>query len=948
MSAKTSRECRVLASAKALGLSVGDGVSAADALRSHNAPKDEVFDKTLYSTTRIFLRQIARHKALPKHARGKKANSAPVASLKCILLADNNRHRRDALALQLDGAFKVLLASSVRDVLQVVQMFTVHLVFVRAAIGRDSAATMLDALRHKGVAIPVVVGTSRFLDEDNPDMLRACLERGALGHLDDSVLTSLQLRDRLLELIEALGAVDKECQTFKNVESKVARRRSTLALKSGASTSVLSSIMQRRGSTLVTAASSANLRRPSDSKLEEVDTKIFDRQMLMQKRAQVASALQVDHSALGLTATPAPSPLPVDLQRTPVPKPTRNDINKNVYTHPHKVAAVVQAFDYDRRTRPEKSVACQEPLLEHCLALDPKTLGAAAESRLNKAYLFYAQGRLDMTIHWCSNALATEPFNLPKWVHLLRGAAHDKLGDHALALHDFTAAVAIDAKCHEAHFNASVALLKLGRDKDALAAIERAQASAEGSCPSYMRNYALILRRLGRFDDARVAYAQLDPSQSDDDIDASLDGLLESLGLRGGLLDALFCQSKVDKAGFFAKSGERSDEMLDAMAAVLRSFDFFVRMPDDVVRRVCQAGNFTVIRCGDAFELAAAMPTAFYVCVSGTLSVHANLKLSAHEAVATASTLRLHAGAIFGCVGYSVSNLMMYLADERTEVLYLAPKIFKATLEPQWILEQHARFATFRRSPVFRSLSDSELGHIVSHSILARFTKGSVIIAQGSVPKHLYLLYKGICRFQQTFADGTNDTSESAPPTTALAPPVAPFHHLLADASWPLGYTRPAPTLAQATSMPQLDVRRSLSRAKRATNGGALPAITYELYPPALFGETAYLEASQKAKCSIIANTLVEVLAVDVHQLKSLSTAKDLLMAIARYAPMYVDAARAEKLQADHDAWTEVRGKEALLLNKARWPIQKSRLRFLPNGSSLVLPDECIVTSPKR
>ncbi|OQS03387.1 hypothetical protein THRCLA_04319 [Thraustotheca clavata] len=966
---KASRESVVIASAKALGITVGDGVSAAEALQTHNAPHDLVFDKALNSTTRLFLRQIAKQKATPKHLRSK----PPVVSLvpqKCVLLADANRPRREAMSLVLDGKFKVLLAGSSRDTLQVLQMYTVHMILARLTIGKDDIVQLIAQTRHKGYTVPVVVATP---PDANPELLADALVGGACGHLDDSNLSPTELRERLVELMSSFDSIDREFKIFKSTDSKAARKRSSMVFKHKQPL-----MAGRRRSSAMEAATEAAilLNAPLTAgyaKMLEVDAKIQDRQNFFTKHEHVVKIMQVKHSAVGIAENEPPLPLSSDVMRKSIPKPSHDEINSKLYTQPHAVATMVQVHDYDVTTRPEKGPVFQEPLLEHCVVVDPATLISTspthAVSRITKAYLFYTEGQYSTAIHWCTVALSAEPFNLPKWVLLIRGAAHDRIGENTQALHDFTAAFALDDQFHQAKFNESVSLLKLGRDYEALNAIVHAQEiDPKKYFPAYVRNHAFILRRLGKFEAARVVYAKLDVKESteDDNEAKSLDRMLEVNGLRGGLFDALFCQSRHDKVGFFTPPGQRTPQMLDIMMSTLKQFDFFAHIPNDVIEKVCQSAQYAVIKCGDIFELAAVCPMAFYVCLSGTLSVHANLTLSIHDAAAVAtstSTLRLHAGAIFGiiikfteinsldilgCVGYCVSNLMMYLADERTEVLYLAPTVYKETLEPQWLLEQHARFSMFRKSNVFQALSDSDLGHIVSHSILFRFHKGDVLINQGQVPKHLYLLYKGICRFEQKFEneqEGQSCTMNDSLKPSSLPSHKTPkvFHHLLANPAWPMGYTRKthSPTKNTKSTVLKDDVRKG----KNSNNHKAkhLPTITYDLYPPALFGEAAYLEVSQLSKCSIIANTLVEALAVDVHQLKSLNAAKDLLLAIGRRAPMYLDRQKAEKMQEEHEKWLDIRGKETLHLNKARWPVSKKRLRYLPNGSSLVLPDESIL-----
>ncbi|ETV94369.1 hypothetical protein H310_12008 [Aphanomyces invadans] len=748
---------------------------------------------------------------------------------------------------------------------------------------------------------------------------------------------------------------------------------------------------------------------PNDGCMSTIDMQIQDRQNFLTKQEQIQKVMTIQHSVLGLRRSDSddaqneqpstPAPLNPDLLRNEAAAPTHDQIIECMYTRPHVVATQAQEHDYAIRTRPPRDAVPQEPLLTHCIIVDPSTLcdSKTVLKRINRAYLALQVGEYDRAIQWCTASLKAEPNHLTKWCHLLRGSVHDLLGDYTDALADFDAATRIDPAFHQAHFNRSVSLLKVGKDDLALDAIVAAQELAVGKADGhpvpteYVRNHALILRRMGRYDEARLVYATLGSTSVvatasgaptaagevaqteaaartgglgyDSEKEQSLEHMLGNAGFTGGLFDALFCQSKDEKAACRAAPETRSPAMLDLLQSRLHQYDFFARCPPDILRNVCQALHYVVVRSGDTFYLAHDNPHAFYVCVSGTLSVHANLTLAGQDldTMASSSTHRLRTGDVFGCVGASISSLMLYLADERTEIMYLTPAAFKATLEGQWLVEQHARFNVFRRSPVFRMLSDSDLGHVVSHSILVRFHKGDVIVAQNELPKRLYVLYKGICRVEQSFAHAAApDTTEQdvvdpqgamTPLTssaTALLAPIKPYHRYLDVLNWPLGF--------------QIHPKLSTKAANRPTSPGTpsspgrpplpanvpspqpLPTITHDIYPPALFGESAYKNVPEKAKCSVVASTLVEALAVDMHQLKSLNLAKEVFAAVVSNAPLYVDVAKARKMYASHKQWTSVRGKEALQVNKTRWPVHKERLRYIPNGGSIVVPNCNIAT----
>ncbi|KAF0756348.1 hypothetical protein AaE_004666 [Aphanomyces astaci] len=216
--------------------------------------------------------------------------------------------------------------------------------------------------------------------------------------------------------------------------------------------------------------------------------------------------------------------------------------------------------------------------------------------------------------------------------------------------------------------------------------------------------------------------------------------------------------------------------------------------------------------------------------------------------------------------------------------------------------------------------------------------------------------------------------------------PVKPYHRYLEIPNWPLGFRthqkahstnalltgHRSPINPSLGNRPGSPCQVQVPIMAFSSPPPPLPTITHDIYPPALFGESAYKTVPEKAKwfedlcisystycpslfpvdmpSSIVASTLVEVLAVDMHQLKSLNVAKELFAAVVANAPIYVDEAKASKMQASHAQWAAKRGKEALQVNKTRWPVNKvqrytARLRYIPNGGSIVVPDGNIVSA---
>ena len=89
------REHIVLFSAKGLGLDVSTG-TAADALKTKPLPHDHVFNKTINSSGRLFMKQIAKHKAMNRKTKdpaGTKRDQFRNARHRVLLVdTDHNRY----------------------------------------------------------------------------------------------------------------------------------------------------------------------------------------------------------------------------------------------------------------------------------------------------------------------------------------------------------------------------------------------------------------------------------------------------------------------------------------------------------------------------------------------------------------------------------------------------------------------------------------------------------------------------------------------------------------------------------------------------------------------------------------------------------------------------------------------------------------------------------------
>ena len=126
-----------------------------------------------------------------------------------------------------------------------------------------------------------------------------------------------------------------------------------------------------------------------------------------------------------------------------------------------------------------------------------------AASLLRAALALHQAGRLDEAEQIYRRILATEPRHFDS-LHLL-GAICSQRGDHAAAVRQIDAAIAVNPNIAAAHNNRGASLSALGRLAEALASYDRAIALASDYLDA-LRNRADTQVALGRFDAAVASY----------------------------------------------------------------------------------------------------------------------------------------------------------------------------------------------------------------------------------------------------------------------------------------------------------------------------------------------------------------------------------------------------------------------------------------------------------
>lgn len=287
----------------------------------------------------------------------------------------------------------------------------------------------------------------------------------------------------------------------------------------------------------------------------------------------------------------------------------------------------------------------QDPLLNHCVVIDPRAQGR--DLIVGKAYMLYCEQRLDEALLHCDRALRTPNATLEKLARLLRGAVYDARGEHSRAETEFIACIQLDPAMHEAHFNLSVARLKLGKDSLALQALTEALA-LDPQNEKYLQNRGLMYRRMGHFSQAQSEYYKRDivvgmasaspnprnthtassrgkrgansaaTSSTFSSVPRSAQlptrGKFSKCELEDGFFAHLFGKPTPDKLALACPASERSAEMLHAIVARLQTLLFFQDFPREVLTQVAQALDYDVVACGKSFVLGESHLTTFTYC----------------------------------------------------------------------------------------------------------------------------------------------------------------------------------------------------------------------------------------------------------------------------------------------------------------------------------------------
>lgn len=870
-----------------------------EATDEREVPNEAIFNTQFTTAGRKFLTKVKKNRAMQVDRRTKGFQQGielqtilidPITRRHYrLLLVDPDMQRREDLADGLEQFFEVLVAPGNERALALLAMFKVDFVLLRAGLGNDNAANSSPALaflheiKKKFAHTPVSVMVPRMAGSLSPSanhpspgtsdmekLLQRLLIQGACGFFEDGLPVPVFV-ERLGKLLHSLVVAQTEltqCHGISHGQTELGDEVVPIQAIKKRGTAV--SLIQRPATCKPDSITYDQHRMMLELSLNQRKRCLLQRQALTEALDSQHSVLGVELSLsvsastghVGLTS-PAPSSSLRHSLSSPggkafgftaerrnglakkiPPLPSQKEISRRIYAKPQEIQQKIHSHLYERFHAAKHDAMPQDPLLHHCIAIDPQTISKSSDKSLlvAKAFLLFEEQRYEEALLQANRAIKMQGNNLVKLAYVLRGALFDIGGQHARAEREFLVALELDPGLHQAHFNLSVSLLKMGKDTQALQEISLALQS-DPLNEQYLRNRALIYRRTGNFTMAQSEYAKLEALprsaaaavltkanalsppvtgsfakaessaallllQSSSSKDGRSHSSLNTTkgDMEDGLFDHLFGEPTEDKVALVCPPKDRTPEMVDNIVALLQTVLVFQDFPAQVLRRVAELMEYEVVGCGKRFALGEDHPESFYVLLHGKLSVRRKFG----DFASSVTTHHLEKGMTFGCTGHAVSLSTQLIADESSEVGILWPDAYDLSIRSFCTEKNSEIFKFLQQMKAFRHFSTSELGHIIGISERKRFRKGETILAQNEVPKHLCILWKGSCLMFQDFkkpplcsdGDGANGLASSSDDESesgrlqrgarghnkAQEKRVLPFHRYIAKPDWPLGF----------------------------------------------------------------------------------------------------------------------------------------------------------------
>lgn len=839
-------------------------------------PNDAIFNTQVTTAGRLFLTKVKKNRAMQVDRRAKGFHAGMAQSTVIIdpitkrhyrvLILDPDMQRREDLADSLERFFEILVAPSNERAFTLLGMFKVDFVLLFVGPGNDKsiasspAMEFLREMKKKCFSTPAaaLVPPMHVAGGEMQKLLQKALHQGGLCGYFETSLTRDQLVERLTKLLHSLVVTQSELVKSYG-KSRVSSNNTDEILP-------VQAIKKRTTMANLGIAHSASSRPESvqyDRSAMLLELSLNQRKQCLQQRKMIAQTIEKgQHSVLGVDLSPDAQPSNSALNRPSTPAtcnltscttpsskshrsqsivkkvpslPSQQEVSKLIYAKPQAIQGKIHQHLYESyHVANKKDALPQDPLLHHCVAVDPRLLlprssgqpgsdsGSSMMLILTNAYLLYTEKRFDEAMVQCDRAIRMQSSsNLLKLVYLLRGVLFDVRGEFVSAEKMFSYCLKLDPSMHEALFNLSVCLLKRGKDQVALETLSSA-IRLDPTNLRYLQNRALIFRRLGQFDLAQADYLKLlggtQGTRSPDKSRGSPKHLasptpttrLTKCDLEDGVFGHLFGKPSADRLAFVCPPHDRTPEMIDSIVTRLQSLLFFQHFPPERLADVAKVIEFEVIACGKSFALVETHPNNFFILLGGRVSVRRRMG----DFASSVTTHHLEPGMVFGCTGHTISTHSTLIADECVEIGIVWPKDYTLAIHSYSTKKNHEMFMFLQQTKMFRHFSTSELGHLVGISEHRRFRKGDILLEQNELPKHLIILWKGSCVMYQDFSrepfvqpdttgngstghssdenedgsDADDDGGEQRGEITKNLNKVLPFHRHLAKPDWPLGF----------------------------------------------------------------------------------------------------------------------------------------------------------------
>lgn len=697
------------------------------------APSADIFDEKKHKTSTKFIEQY--RKVRIEHRRrmsgirdGMAQNIAEIDPVSGkpyrVLVYDTDQARLQGLSQSLQNIFELTLTGTSDDACLGLSTSDYNLCIAR--ITRISrVAELIQRMRRERIVTPIVMIIPASIDQEDPfyqNELNDCLELGAVGYFIEGIDREM-FREKLKKIVLYNAATIK-------VAAKMLDDPIPCQLASNVSTAIpgrAASIRKRIGLT---------------SKSSVIDMKLH----IAGRRADAEKKLACTHSAMGHGLELSQSePRWCSVRHLVVHSPTKMGKKRSKYSDPATVQRRIQRTEYQKVIRPTTRTFFEDPLLGKCVVIDPSALSSVQDSYVSRGFKKYRMELYPEALELFEKAIHSE-----KQLHLatfLRAVVLHLLGNHICAEKEFTKCIKKNLKMHEAYYNRCITRLAMGKDARAVNDIRKA-VKLHPTDTLYMKTYALILRRLGKFEDAQDEYIKLlDPTTSATAVTSdSLHAELEKHKLTEGIYAHMFSATEELESALQTSPMNRTSDMVQVLASRLAQIQAFNVFSRTALENCAQAIEYIHLESGQNASRPMKNPTGIYVVLSGQLSGRQKVELIGKCSI---TVCRFETDDVFGVFGTSLPRVDELRCDVAVSLLALSETQFNSILKPEWIDQKQDCFVVLRQLHIFNCLSDHDIAHLVNVSTTQTFKEGQSVVVQGKTVENIYIRRKGVCSTYQ-------------------------------------------------------------------------------------------------------------------------------------------------------------------------------------------------------